>query len=182
MSKTYSISEIYNITAAFITDRDTKVQISDSDEDGTSYCFTKYGLANYPYQLRIYVPCGAPEDLKLKGSYTFSKNLLTGKFKMRWHQPYKTDKKQGEITIQRGTGINFTGKRTIVSAETKHNVGRAFDKKQRQIVQTGTRMLSPNFFKLVEMAEKRALNQLKTSDNSALMFNWLYRIQNENHK
>ena len=101
---------------------------------------------------------------------------------MRWHQPYKTDKKQGEITIQRGTGINFTGKRTIVSAETKRNVGRAFDKKQRQIVQTGTRMLSPKFFKLVEMAEKRALNQLKTSDNSALMFNWLYRIQDENHK
>ena len=73
MSKIYSISEIYDITAAFITDRDTKVLITDSYKDGTSYCFTKYGLANYPYQLRIYVPCGAPEDLKLKGSYTFSK-------------------------------------------------------------------------------------------------------------
>ena len=74
------------------------------------------------------------------------------------------------------------GPRTIVSAETKHNVGRAIDSTQRDIVKFGTRMLSPKFFKLVELANKRAFNKIETSNNTPQMFNLLYRIQNENQK
>ncbi len=181
MSRTHTISEMYDIATAFITDRDTTVQTSSSD-NGTTYKFTKRGLAEYPHQLIVYVPKGAPERLKLKGSYTFRKNPLTQKLNMRWNQPYRTDKKQGEITLQRGTGINFMDGRTIAHAETKHNVGRAFDKTQRDIVRWGTRMLSPKFFELVEMANKRATNQIETKNNTTQMFNLLYRIRNENQK
>lgn len=161
MSKTCTINEIYDITAAFITDRNTTVDATCSD-DSMMFKFTKRGLAEYPYQLIVYVPRGAPQRAKFS--------------------PYETDKKQGEIKLQRGTGANLTGGRTIACAETKHNVGRAIDKNQCQIVQIGTRMLSPKFFELVEMANKRALNQIATSDNTTQMFNWLYRAQNENQK
>ncbi|MBQ2859016.1 MAG: hypothetical protein IJE82_01465 [Alphaproteobacteria bacterium] len=181
MSRTHTINEMYDIATAFITDRKTTVNVS-STENGTTYTFIRRGLAEYPYQLMIYAPKGAPERLKLKGSYTFRKNPLTQKLNMRWNQPYRTDKKQGEITIQRGTGINFMDGRTIAHAETKHNVGRALDKKQCDIVRFGTRMLSPKFFELIEMANKRAFSKIETSDNTTQMFNLLYRIKNENQK
>ena len=181
MATECTIREIYDIAAAFITDRNTSVKASDTD-NGVSYRFTKPGLADYPYQLIIYIPRGAPERLKLKGSYVFGTSPLTGKLKMRWNQPYKTDKKQGEIRIQRGTGTNFMGNHDVVSAKTKHNVGRANDKTQCDIVQGFTRMLSPRFFELVQMAENRLNNKIKTTDNTTQMFNMLYRIQNENQK
>ena len=43
-------------------------------------------------------------------------------------------------------------------------------------------MLSPKFFKLVELANKRAFSKIETSNNTPQMFNLLYRIQNENQK
>ena len=161
MTKTRTISEMYDIATAFITDRKTTVNVS-STENGTTYTFIRRGLAEYPYQLMIYAPKGAPEHLK--------------------YHPYIIDKKQGSINIQRGTGINFMEGRTIVSAKTKHNVGRAFDKTQRDIVRFGTRMLSPKFFELIEMTNKRAFSKIETSDNTTQMFNLLYRIRNENQK
>lgn len=41
-------------------------------------------------------------------------------------------------------------------------------------------MLSPKFFELVKLAEKRAFSKIETSNNTPQMFNLLYRIQNEN--
>ena len=161
MTKKCTIREIYDIATAFITDRKTTVNVS-STENGTTYTFIRRGLADYPYQLMIYAPKGAPEHLK--------------------YHPYITDKKQGSIKIQRGTGVNLMEGRTIASAKTKHNVGRALDKKQCDIVRFGTRMLSPKFFQLMDMANKRAFGNIKTTDNTTQMFNLLYRIQNEHQK
>ena len=161
MSRTHTISEIYDIATAFITDRKTTVDVSSTEND-TTYTFIRRGLEEYPYQLMIYAPKGAPEHLK--------------------YHPYITDKKQGSIKIQRGTGVNLMEGRTIVSAKTKHNVGRALDKKQCDIVRFGTRMLSPKFFQLMDMANKRAFSKIETSDNTTQMFNLLYRIKNENQK
>ena len=161
MSRTHTINEMYDIATAFITDRKTTVNVS-STENGTTYTFIRRGLEEYPYQLMIYAPKGAPEHLK--------------------YHPYIKDKKQGSIKIQRGTGVNLREGRTIASAKTKHNVGRALDTKQCDIVRFGTRMLSPKFFELIEMANKRAFSKIETSDNTTQMFNLLYRIKNENQK
>lgn len=161
MTKTRTISEIYDIATAFITDRQTTVDVSHSNGH-LIYEFTKRGLAEYPYTLVISAERGAPTKIP---------------------NTNQTNKKTGHVYLQRGTALSgMYGSRTIISAETKHNVGRAIDSTQREIVQFGTRMLSPKFFELVELANKRAFSKIKTSDNTSQMFNLLYRIQNENQK
>ena len=161
MTKTRTISEIYDIATAFITDRQTTVDVSNSNGH-LMYKFTKHGLAEYPYTLVISAERGAPAKIP---------------------NTNQTNKKPGHVYLQRGTALSgMYGPRTIVSAETKHNVGRAIDSTQREIVQFGTRMLSPKFFELIELANKRAFSKIETSDNTTQMFNLLYRIQNENQK
>ena len=161
MSKIYSISEIYDIATAFITDRQTTVDVSNSNGH-LMYKFTKRGLAEYPYTLVISAECGAPAKIP---------------------NTNQTNKKPGRVYLQRGTALSgMYGPRTIVSAETKHNVGRAIDSTQREIVQIFTYMLSPKFFQLMDMANKRAFGNIKTTNNTTQMFNLLYRIQNENQK
>lgn len=161
MSKTRTISEIYDIATAFITDRQTTLEIVCND-DHTLFGFTKRGLAEYPYTLVISAEHGAPAKIP---------------------NTNQTNKKTGHVYLQRGTALSgMYGPRTIISAQTKYNVGRFFDKKQRLIVQIGTAMLSPKFFELVEMAELRAMDRIETKNNTTQMFNLLYRIQNENQK
>ncbi len=161
MSKTCTISEIYDIATAFITDRKTTVDVSYSNGH-LMYTFIKRGLAEYPHTLVISAERGAPTRIP--------------------HTNH-TDKKLGRVYLQRGTALDGgTGPRTIISAQTKYNVGRALDPRQREIIQIGTRMLSPKFFELIEMANKRATNQIETKNNTTQMFNLLYRIQNETQK
>ena len=159
MSKTRTISEIYDIATAFITDRKTTVDVSYRNGH-LMYKFTKRGLDEYPYTLVISAERGAPAKIP---------------------NTNQTNKKTGHVYLQRGTALSgMYGPQTIVSAETKHNVGRAIDSTQSDIVKFGTRMLSPKFFELVKLAEKRAFSKIETSDNTPQMFNLLYRIQNEN--
>ncbi len=172
-----TMTDIYDIAVAFITDRDTKISVHNND-GSISYTFTKYGLADYPYRMEIYIPCGAPEKLKLKGSYTFHTSRLDNDLHMKWHQPYTTDKKQGEVYLHRGTAITDKHhERTLIFATTKHNVGRANDKTQSALTRFITRKMSPRFFKLATMAQKRTRGEIQTSDNSAMLFNMIYRIK-----
>lgn len=161
MPQKCTIREIYDIATAFITDRKTTVDVSHSNGH-LMYKFTKRGLAEYPYTLVISANRGAPAKIP-------NTNL--------------TDKKPGRVYLQRGTILDGgTGPRTVISAETKYNVGRAIDSHQREIVQTFTYIMSPKFFQLMDMANQRAFGNIKTSDNTTQMFNMLYRILNEPQK
>ena len=157
MTKKCTIREIYDIATAFITDRDTTLKTTSVD-GVTMYKFTKHGLAEHPYTLVISVEHGAPTKIQNSN---------------------QTNKKTGHVYLLRDTETN---PRTIISAETAHNVGRAVDKKQRGIVQLYTRILSPKFFQLMNMANERAFNRIKRTNNTPHMFNVLYRIQNEHQK
>lgn len=55
----------------------------------------------------------------------------------------------------------------IFFAYTKRNVGRAFEKSNSRLVRTGTRILSPRFFNLLNMADTRLNGKLPTCDNTA---------------
>lgn len=161
MPQKCTIREIYDIATAFITDRKTTVDVSYSNSH-LMYKFTKRGLAEYPYTLVISAERGAPAKIP---------------------NTNQTNKKPGRVYLQCGTILDGeTGPRTVISAETKYNVGRAIDSRQREIVQTFTHMLSPKFFELMDMANKRAFGNIKTTNNTTQMFNLLYRIQNENQK
>lgn len=161
MATKCTIREIYDIATAFITDRNTSVEAT-CDNQVIAFRFIKRGLAEYPYTLVVSAERGAPKK-------------ITNTIYM--------DKKPGKVYLHRGTMLTgATDTRTIISAETKHNVGRALDKTQSQIVQFGTRILSPRFFELLQMAENRLNNKIKTTNNTTQMFNLLYRIQNENQK
>ncbi|MBP3397592.1 MAG: hypothetical protein J6K82_01545 [Alphaproteobacteria bacterium] len=65
--------------------------------------------------------------------------------------------KEGTISIKDETGIIYT--------KTKHNVGRAFDRPSVNPVALFTRLREPLFFKLIDMAEKRGLNQSEIIKN-----------------
>ena len=177
MSKQTTITEIYDIAAAFITDLNTEISIH-GNNGSLTYKFIKHGLADYPYCMELHIPCGAPEKIKLKGSYTFHTSKLDGKLCMQWHQPYMTDKKQGEVYLHRGMAITDKHhERTLIFAITKHNVGRANDKTQSDLMRFITRQMSPQFFKLVNLADKRTRGKIQTTDNSAMLYNMIYRIK-----
>ena len=62
MSKTHTISEIYDIATAFITDRKTTVDASYRNGH-LMYKFTKRGLDEHPYTLVISAERGAPAKI-----------------------------------------------------------------------------------------------------------------------
>lgn len=158
MSQKYTIKEAYNIAQAFITDHNTTVH-SVVNDDRICYTFTKRFLHDRSYCLKISVERGAPQK----------RGILT-------------DYKRGHIILHRGTATASDNHiRTLFSAYTDCNAGRAVDKNQSDIVRFGTRMLSPRFFKLLNMAEKRVSGKIKTADNSGEIYCKIYSIR-ENQK
>lgn len=154
MSHEYTIKQAYDIAMAFISDCDTKVHAT-VNERHISYTFEKRFRTDAPYCLTIYVERGAPEK-----------------------RGFLMDNKRGHIMLQRGTATTSEhGARTLFSAYTDCNAGRAVDKTQSDIVRFGTRMLSPRFFKLLDMAEKRVSGKIKTMDNSGEIYMKIYRIR-----
>lgn len=147
--------EIYDIASAFITDKD--VQISTFGFNGDiGYTFTKYGLADYPYCLTIFAEAKAPQKRSEK----------------------YIEKHHGKINIKRGTASgDGYGNRTLTEYITEHEVGSALDKTQCDMKRFFTRIQSPKFFKIVNIAEKRMLGQISTTDNTAQLFNMIYRLK-----
>lgn len=147
--------EIYDIASAFITDKD--VQISTFGFNGDiGYTFTKYGLADYPYCLTIFAEAKAPQKRSEK----------------------YIEKHHGKINIKRGTASgDGYGNRTLTEYITEHEVGSALDKTQCDMKRFFTRIQSPKFFKIVNIAEKRILGQISTADNTAQLFNMIYRLK-----
>ena len=153
--------EIYDIASAFITDKD--VQISTFGFNGDiGYRFTKYGLADYPYCLTIFAEAKAPQKRREKG----------------YISPRAGDFVRGEKYIKRGTASgDGYGNRTLTEYITEHEVGSALDKTQCDMKRFFTRIQSPKFFKIVNMAKKRMLGQIPTADNTAQLFNMIYRLK-----
>lgn len=165
--------EIYDIASAFITDKD--VQISTFGFNGDiGYTFTKYGLADYPYCLTIFAEAKAPQKCREKSYLSPVEGFVPGEIYIKKHY--------GEIEIKRGSGVgDGFGTRILLAYKTKHEVGTALDKTQSDIKRFFTRRKSPEFFKIVNMAEKRILGQIPTTDNSAQLYNMIYRLK-ENQK
>ena len=134
----YTISDIYDVAVAFITDSKTQLSSIAFDDGDISYSFTKSG--DVPYKLTI--------------SAT----------------PTSGNKAKGQITVTYGTTI-------IAQATTKHSVANALSKNKSDASRFITRIQSPRFFKLLELAEKRAKKEIPTSDNSISIFNCVYRFK-----
>ena len=171
MTQKISMAEMYDIASAFILDKDTNVRM-DSDQKRITYTFTKYHLANYPYCLVVEIPRGAPQKchpyLSERGDGSY--DVVT------------IDNKNGCVYLKRGTGITgYVGNRVLVSAQTRNNVGRAFDKNQRDIVRGLTRLRSPSFFNIYELAKKRTMGQVALTDNNRRLFGILYRIREQSN-
>lgn len=162
--------EIYDIASAFITDKD--VQISTFGFNGDiGYTFAKYGLTDYPYCLTIFAEAKAPQKRREKSYISPCKgDFVNGKT--------YTQKCYGKIEIKAGTAASDGyGKRILTKHTTKHEVGSALDKTQCDMKRFFTRIQSPKFFKIVNMAEKRMLGQISTADNTAQLFNMIYRLK-----
>lgn len=167
MTQRISMAEMYDIAAAFITDKDTKVQVL-ADQDRIEYTFTKHKLADYPYCLVISIERGAPQKCRPYLSKRDDGN----------YDVVTRDNKHGHVYLKRGTGATgYAGNRVLVTAQTRKNVGRAFDKTQRDIVKAFTRFCSPSFFNVYDLANKRASGQLATKDNDRQLFSVIYRLK-----
>lgn len=165
--------EIYDIASAFITDKDVKVS-SFSRDGHLGYTFIKYGLADYPYCLTIFAEAKAPQKCREKSYLSPVEGFVPGEIYIKKHY--------GEIEIKRGSGVgDGFGTRILTKYVTKHEVGSALDKTQSDIKRFFTRRKSPKFFEIVDMAKKRILGQIPTTDNSAQLFNMIYRMK-ENQK
>ena len=166
MTQRISMAEMYDIAAAFITDKDTQVQVL-TYQDLIEYTFTKHNLADYPYCLVISIERGAPQKCRPHLSKRDDGN----------YDVVTRDNKPGHVYLKRGTGVTgHTGNRVLVTAQTRKNVGRAFDKSQRDIVKAFTRFCSPSFFNVYDLANKRASGQLATKDNGRQLFSVIYRL------
>ena len=58
--------------------------------------------------------------------------------------------------------ISITDKSGTLFAKTKHNVGRAMTRSRLNPISVFTRLRAPLFFNLIDMAEKRGLDQKET--------------------
>ena len=162
--------EIYDIVSAFITDKDVKISTFGEDGD-IGYKFIKYGLAAYPYCLTIFAEAKAPQKRREKGYISpRAGDFVRGEKYIEKHH--------GKINIKRGTASgDGYGNRTLTEYITEHEVGSALDKTQCDMKRFFTRIQSPKFFKIVNMAEKRMLGQISTADNTAQLFNMIYRLK-----
>ena len=142
----YTTANIYDIAAAFITDRKTKFTAT-SNPEYISYTFVKRGLDVNPYSINVYAP-------------------------------RSTEQKRGRISLHHI--INGEPK-LLLQKQTRFNVDRALDNKHSQVTELLTRCMSPKFFIIFDMAEKRFCNELELQDNTNMLFNMLYRAK-ENQK
>ena len=151
----YKTSNAYDIATAFITDKNTTIKAHNSQ--GTiNYTFIKYDLAEYPYCMTILAKYKAPKH---------------------------KENNRGTIIVYRGTNISgMNNHRTLIRHVTKHEVGPALDVTKSDLQRFITRAKSAQFFNLLDLAAKRIANQLPTTDNSAQIYNMIYRMEQEKQK
>ena len=132
-----SIKQAYDITSAILTNKWIGIQ-NTSDKYSTSYRIQTFDSLYGNLVMSINAPHGAP---------IWS---IADEFWMD---------REGRIDL-------YQNGKLIFFAYTKRNVGRAFEKSNSRLVRTGTRMLSPRFFNLLNMADTRLNGKLPTCDNT----------------
>ena len=106
-----------------------------ASKDSCTY-FTTYKFKKEDLSMDIHAPHGGKE----------------------WNGDYDTwDYNEGAISI--------TDKNGTIYAKTKHNVGRAINRSTVNPVAVFTRLREPLFFKLIDMAEKRGLDQTEVIEH-----------------
>lgn len=133
-----SIKQAYDITSAILTNKYIGIQ-NTSDKSRTSYRIETSDSLHGHLVLYIDAPHGAP-------IWSIADEIWLNK--------------EGCIYLCQND-------KCIFFAYTKRNVGRAFEKSNSRLVRTGTRMLSPRFFSLLNMANARLNGKLSTRDNTA---------------
>lgn len=114
---------------------------------------TNYILTKDNLQLVIYVPHGAPGYDWLDDYYYMN---------------------NGDISLYRNSY-------NIAYYHTKHNVGRAMNKSKYNPIRLITRALSPRFFNLIDMADARINNKIKTTDNTDKIYKTILNIAISKH-
>lgn len=175
----YEINNIYDIATAFITDQNTTVTAKNTDSEIT-YIFTTNVLGKQPYSLTIHAIKKAPEKLQSASASPMSDGRIYREDKIF------TKKHYGQIKLSTKTTYSISCITTefetnLLTYTTKHEVGSALDKRQSDMNRFITRWRSKKFFNIVEMSEMRISGKLKTTDNSAQLFNMIYRLK-ENQK
>lgn len=171
----YEINDIYDIATAFITDQNTTIKAKNTETELT-YTFTKNGLDEHSYHLTIHAVKKSPQKLQQASAHPMSDG--------RVHTEHKTFTKKhyGEIklSIENNYHINCQPTKVetnLLTYQTKNEVGSALDKKQSDMNRFITRWKSKKFFDILNMAESRMCNKIKTTDNSAQISNMLHHIR-----
>ena len=101
----------------------------------------------------------------------------------KYKAPKHKENNRGTIIVYHGTNISgMNNHRTLIRHVTKHEVGPALDVTKSDLQRFITRAKSAQFFNLLDLAAKRIANQLPTTDNSAQIYNMIYRMEQEKQK
>lgn len=175
----YEINDIYDIATAFITDKNTTVTAKVSEKE-INYTFTRNGLGEYPYILTISATRKAPTRTQETSAHPMSDG--------RVHTQKRIFKKKnyGTVNVSTQKAYNICCepvkmKKDLLNYTTKHEVGSALDKTQCDLKRFISRMRSPKFFNIVDLAEKRIAGKIETRDNSKQIFDMMFRLK-ENQK
>lgn len=117
-------------------------------KDVSKRYYTVYTLTKDNLTLQITAPHGSPE----------------------WNPDFN------RLDINAGSIDLYGGVYYLMRAQTVINVGCAMNRPRTHIVHKITRMLSPYFFKLLDMAELRHSGQLATRDNTSKIYYQISRM------
>lgn len=171
----YEINDIYDIATAFITDQNTTIKAKNTETELT-YTFTKNGLDGHSYHLTIHAVKKSPQKLQQASAHPMSDGRIYTE-----HKTF-TKKHYGEIklSIENNYHINCQPTKVetnLLTYQTKNEVGSALDKKQSDMNRFITRWKSKKFFDTLELAEKRIIGKIETSDNSKQIFDMIFRLK-----
>ena len=142
------IKHVYDITSAIISNNFIAIQ-NISTPKKTGYRIETYNALFGNLTLQIDAPHGAPEW-----------NIADEFWIIR----------EGVIQL-------YQNKDFIFAAYTKHNVGRAFGRSKHNPICILTRIQSPRFFKLLNMADACFRGQLEAHDNNLQIYHELKKLK-----
>lgn len=146
----YRISQVYDIAESFITDKATQM-VAEKKYYGFKYTFTKKISKDTTYTLAIHLPVG--QVIK--------------------PEPGVRD---WEVNYQLGKLSLMSDDKHLVFAQTRHSVGKAGLNTTSDLQKAFIRLKSRKFFDLIDMSNKRLRGELNLRDNSAEIFNVVYRL------
>lgn len=151
MTKAYRISQVYDIAKTFISDRNSHVNIKQTDM-AITYRITRTLNRDTVYSLTIVQPIGP---------------VIKPEIGVR---DWEVDYKQGTIILSE----NETG---LMLAQTRHGVGQVADKNSSVVSKLLARTKSRKFFEIIDLITQRGHGNLALHNNVAEILNIVYRLK-----